>query len=79
MQGQVPRAEASRRAASGGLRQLFAKGKEGIKESKLRVAYTQPPPPTRPASGGRGDARGRRNTAATLAAEPDAIGCCGAV
>ena len=37
--------------ASGGVTdfaELFAKGKEGIKESKLRVAYTQPAPPPSP-------------------------------
>ena len=48
--------------ASGGVTdfaELFAKGKEGIKESKLRVAYTQPHPPlARP--GGRRRTRGRR-------------------
>ena len=46
--------------ASGGVTdftELFAKGKEGIKESKLRVAYTQPAPPPSPS--------GTEDTAAT--------------
>ena len=46
--------------ASGGVTdfaELFAKGKEGIKESKLRVAYTQPPPPPSPVPEGEEDTR----------------------
>ena len=55
--------------ASGGVTdfaELFAKGKEGIKESKLRVAYTQPPPPPSPVPEGEEDTR-TEDTAATAA------------
>ena len=53
--------------ASGGstdFTELFAKGKEGIKESKLRVAYT--PPPLAPVPEGGEDTR-TEDTAATAA------------
>jgi len=53
--------------ASGGVTdfaELFAKGKEGIKESKLRVAYTQPAPPPSPVPEGEEDTR-TEDTAAT--------------
>ena len=62
--------------ASGGVTdfaELFAKGKEGIKESKLRVAYTQPPPPPSPVPEGEEDTRTEDTAAAAAGRMPSDV------